>query len=140
MNQLVDQAAAEKLSIDYTAAWNSGFPERVASYYDYEGSLKVNDDEPAIGREAITEVANGFMTAFPDLVLEFNGLEFVNDRVNYHWTFKGTNTGPGGTGSAVEFSGFESWKLGESGLIFESLGHFDAADYERQLASGASTN
>ena len=133
MNRLVDQAAAEKFAIDYTAAWNSGFPERVASFYDEDGSLKVNDDEPAIGREAIAEVAKSFMTAFPDLVLKFNGLELVNDRINYHWTFKGINTGPGGTGNAVDFSGFESWILGESGLIVESLGHFDAADYERQL-------
>ena len=140
MNRLVDQATAEKVSIDYTAAWNSGIPEKVASFYAEEGSLKVNDAEPAIGREAIAEVAKGFMTAFPDLVLEVIRLEFVNDRISYHWTFKGTNTGPGGTGNAVDFSGFESWILSESGLIVESLGHFDAAEYERQLASGASIN
>ncbi len=133
-----NEAAAEKLSIDYTVAWNSCVPERVASFYDEEGSLKVNDGEPAIGRVAIAEVANSFMTAFPDLVLEFNGLEFVNGRINFHWTFKGTNTGPGGTGNAVDFSGFESWIFSETGLILESLGHFDATDYERQLASGAS--
>ncbi len=137
MNQVADKAAAEKLSIDYTVAWNSGVPERVASFYDEKGSLKVNDGEPAIGREAIAEVANSFMTAFPDLVLECDGLEFVNGRVNFHWTFKGTNTGPGGTGNAVDFSGFESWIFSETGLILESLGHFDAADYESQLAAGA---
>lgn len=137
MNRLVDQATAKQLAIDYTVAWNSGVPERVASFYGEEGSLKVNDGEPAIGREAITEVANSFMTAFPDLVLEFNGLEFVNGRVNYHWTFKGTNTGPGGTGNAVDFSGYESWIHSEAGLILESLGQFDATDYESQLASGA---
>ena len=32
MKQIVDEAVAEKLSIDYTQAWNSGFPERVASF------------------------------------------------------------------------------------------------------------
>ena len=138
MNRSADEAIAEKLSIDYTLAWNSGVPERVASFYDEEGSLKVNDDEPAIGREAIAEVAKSFMTAFPDLRLEFDGLELLNGRINYHWTFKGTNTGPGGTGNAVDFSGFESWILNDKGLILESLGHFDAADYENQLASGAS--
>ena len=137
MSRLVDQAAAEKFSIDYTVAWNSGVPERVASFYDEEGSLTVNDGVPAIGRQAISEVANGFMTAFPDLALEFKGLEFLNGRFNYHWTFRGTNTGPGGTGNAVDFSGFESWIFSETGLILESLGHFDATDYEHQLASGA---
>lgn len=140
MSRLVDQAAAEKFSIDYTVAWNSGVPERVASCYDEEGSLKVNDDEPAIGREAITEVAKSFMTAFPDLVLEFNGLKYVDGRVNYHWTFKGTNTGPGGTGNTVDFSGFESWIFSQTGLIYESIGHFDATDYESQLASGESVD
>ena len=138
MNQIVDEAVAKKLSIDYTQAWNSGVPERVASFYDEEGSLKVNDDEPANGREAIAEVAKSFMTAFPDLVLEFDGLEFLNGRVNYHWTFKGTNTGPGGTGNAVDFSGSESWIFSETGLILESLGRFDATDYENQLAFGTS--
>ena len=48
----------------------------------------------------------------------------------------GTNTGPGGTGKAVRFSGYEDWRFGPDGLIAESLGHFDAADYRRQLAEG----
>jgi hypothetical protein len=45
----------------------------------------------------------------------------------------GTNTGPGGTGNKVRISGYELWKIGDDGLIAESQGHFDAADYERQL-------
>jgi hypothetical protein len=45
----------------------------------------------------------------------------------------GTNTGPGGTGSKVRISGYELWKIGDDGLITESKGNFDAADYERQL-------
>jgi hypothetical protein len=55
-------------------------------------------------------------------------------RVEYHWTLAGTNTGPGGTGRRVLFSGFEDWQFGEDGLIAESLGHFDADDYQRQLS------
>ena len=53
-----------------------------------------------------------------------------------NWTFAGTNTGPGGTGQQVLFSGFEEWKIGEDGLIASSLGHFDEADYRRQLQHG----
>ena len=56
--------------------------------------------------------------------------------MEYHWTFIGTNTGPGGTGNAVRFSGYEEWTLGEEGRIARSLGHFDEAEYERQLEVG----
>jgi hypothetical protein len=58
------------------------------------------------------------------------------DRATYHWTFIGTNKGPGGTGHGVRFSGFEKWKIGEDGLIAESQGQFDHADYQRQLERG----
>jgi predicted ester cyclase len=54
----------------------------------------------------------------------------------YHWTLIGTNTGPGGTGQRVRISGFEVWKIGDDGLIAESRGHFDSADYERQIERG----
>jgi len=37
------------------------------------------------------------------------------DRATYHWTFTGANTGPGGTGQRVRFSGFEVWKIGDGG-------------------------
>ena len=31
----------------------------------------------------------------------------------------------------------KEWTIGESGLIARSLGHFDEAEYERQLNAGA---
>ncbi len=33
----------------------------------------------------------------------------------------------------VRISGYEVWKIDNDGLIAESKGHFDRADYERQL-------
>jgi hypothetical protein len=33
----------------------------------------------------------------------------------------------------VRISGYEDWKIGSDGLISESLGHFDAADFQRQI-------
>ena len=51
----------------YTAAWCSRNPANVAAFFADNGSLSVNDDSPAVGREAITGVAQGFMTDFPDL-------------------------------------------------------------------------
>jgi uncharacterized protein (TIGR02246 family) len=124
----------------YTAAWCSQDPERVAAFFSTGGSLSINGGAPAIGRAAIREVVQGFMTAFPDLVLTMDGLHVDADRAVYHWTFAGTNTGPGGTGQRVRFSGFEEWQVGADGLIAASLGHFDEADYKNQLEHGAGFN
>ena len=76
------------------------------------------------------------MTAFPDMKVFFDELKQSGNRVEYHWTLVGTNTGSGGTGKKVSISGFESWKFSSEGLIENSLGHFDAAEYARQLAHG----
>ncbi len=120
----------------YTAAWCSGNPDAVASFFAPDGSLKINDGAPNVGRAAIAEAARSFMTAFPDLQVFFDDLKKNGQRVEYHWTLFGTNTGPGGTGKKVRISGFESWLVSPDGLIEDSLGHFDAADYQRQLAHG----
>ena len=119
----------------YTGAWCSHSASSVAAFFALNGSLSVNG-APAAGRSAITEVAQGFMTAFPDMQLLMVGAVIQGDSAVYHWTFIGTNTGPGGTGHRVRFSGYEVWKFGEDGLIAESQGHFDAAAYQRQLESG----
>jgi len=122
----------------YTAAWCSHDPARVASFHAENGSLKINNGMPSIGRAAITAAAEDFMKTFPDLVVKMDSLKVDGDRAAYHWTLIGTNTGPGGTGKAVRISGYEEWRIGADGLIAESRGHFDETDYERQLKGGAS--
>ena len=117
----------------YTAAWCSQDPATVAACYAANGSLRVNDAEPAVGREAITEVAQGFMSAFPDIQVLMDDLTVKGEGAVYRWTLVGTNTGPGGTGRAVRISGFEEWRIDADGFIAESLGHFDSDDYQRQL-------
>jgi uncharacterized protein (TIGR02246 family) len=117
----------------YTAAWCSRDPKSVAAFFAPAGSLRVNDAAPAKGRAAIAAVAQGFMTAFPDMQVLMDDLRIDGERTRYEWTLVGTNTGPGGTGRSVRISGFEQWRLSPEGLIEESLGHFDAADYQRQL-------
>jgi uncharacterized protein (TIGR02246 family) len=119
----------------YTAAWCSHDPERVAAFFSTGGSLTINGSVPAKGRDAIRDVVQAFMTAFPDLTLTMDGVRIEGDRAVYHWTFAGSNTAPGGTGRRVVFSGFERWEIGPDGLITGSLGHFDEADYRRQLGS-----
>jgi hypothetical protein len=59
-----------------------------------------------------------------------------SNKAEYRWTLAGTNTGPGGTGRRVRISGFEEWSIGSDGLIASSLGHYDQAEYERQLDQG----
>jgi NAD(P)-dependent dehydrogenase (short-subunit alcohol dehydrogenase family) len=119
---------------DYTSAWCSHDATRVASFYEANGSLTINDGAPSVGRTAIATDAQAFMTAFPDLVVTFDRLEPLTGAVRYHWTLTGTSTGPGGAGKPVRISGHETWTLGSEGLIARSIGAFDAADYARQLA------
>ena len=68
-----------------------------------------------------------------DLVVAMDGVSLDGDRAVYRWTLTGSNTGPGGTGRPVRISGREEWTFGRDGLIAESQGHFDEADYNRQL-------
>jgi hypothetical protein len=37
----------------------------------------------------------------------------------------------------VRIPGFEEWTIGAEGLIDESRGHYDQAEYDRQLREGA---
>ena len=57
-------------------------------------------------------------------------------KVIYKWTLEGTDSGPGGTGKRVRISEFEEWRIGSDGLVAESLGNFDAAEYQRQVENG----
>jgi uncharacterized protein (TIGR02246 family) len=129
-----NSARLRRFAEAYTAAWCSQDAASVASFYEEDGSLQVNDAAPAVGRAAITAVAQGFMTAFPDMQVLLDELRLENDHVVYHWTLTGTNTGPGGTGRAVRISGFEVWRMGANSLIANSRGHFDSLEYQRQLA------
>jgi uncharacterized protein (TIGR02246 family) len=120
----------------YAEAWCSQNPESVAAFFAENGSLSVNDGPPAVGRVAIAEVARGFMRDLPDMIVTFDKLEPRGEKIAFHWTLTGTNTGPGGTGKRLRISGYELWKIDEDGLIAESKGHFDGAEYERQLKLG----
>lgn len=120
----------------YTAAWCSQDAASVAAFHAPTSSLRVNEDDPAVGREAIAGVAQSFMSAFPDLRVVMDDLVIDGDKAVYRWTLTGTNTGPGGTGRAVRISGYEDWRIGADGLIAESHGHFDSDDYRRQLQGG----
>jgi hypothetical protein len=117
----------------YAKAWCSRNPEIVAAFFSENGSISINNGPPAVGRVAIAREAQAFMTTFADMIVTFDKLEPRGDQTEFHWTLTGTNTGPGGTGNHVQISGYELWKINNAGLIGESSGHFDAAEYERQV-------
>jgi len=120
----------------YTDAWCSRDPAKVAEHYAPGGSLTINGGEPAVGRAAVTEAARSFMTAFPDLQVLMDDVVVRDGGGEYHWTLDGTNTGPGGTGHKVRIRGYEEWTIGDDGLVAESQGHYDQAEYDRQVEHG----
>ena len=125
------------LARSYTEAWCSQDPSSVARHYATDGSLTINGGTPSAGRAEITEAARSFMTAFPDMQVLMDDLVIAETGARYHWTLIGTNTGPGGTGNRVQISGYEEWTFGDDGLIASSLGHYDQAEYDRQIMHGA---
>ena len=133
----MSQSELTDFATRYAAAWSSQNPEDLASFYAEEGSLTVNAGDPAIGRKAIAAKAGGFMEAFPDMVVTMDSVRQEKNHATFHWTWTGTNTGPGGTGGSVRISGYEEWKFRDDGLIVESKGHYDEAEYQRQMNDGS---
>jgi hypothetical protein len=87
----------------YANASSTQDPEKVAAFYAKGASISVNGAPPV----AIIEVARGFMGNFPDMVVRFDKLENTPSGIEFHWTFTGTNTAPGGTGNRVRISGYD---------------------------------
>ena len=133
----MNQTKLTDFAIRYAAAWSSQNPVSLASFYTENGSLTVNGSAPSVGRPAISATARGFMTAFPDMVVKLDQVSQDGSHAIFRWTWTGRNSGPGGTGNAVRISGYEEWTIGADGLIAESKGHYDEAEYQRQLKSGA---
>jgi predicted ester cyclase len=113
----------------YAKAWCSQNPESVAAFFAENASLTVNGGPPT----PPLQIARGFMRDFPDMIVTFDKLEPRGDQTEFHWTLTGTNTGPSEAGNKVRINGYELWKIDKDGLIAESKGHFDAAEYDRQL-------
>src|SRR5437879_49666 len=128
-----DLTVLKKFAKRYAEAWCSQDPEKVAAFFAERGSISINNGPSAVGRAAIAREAQAFMTTFPDMVVTMDKLVRDEEGAKFHWTLTGTNTVPGGTGNRVRISGYELWKIDNDGLIGDSKGHFDVAEYERQL-------
>ena len=132
----ISRSEAEDLGRRYTEAWCSHDPAAVASFYAPDGKITINDGELSIGRSQIAEMAQGFYSGFPDLIVRMDSIRTSGTYCVYQWTLEGTNSGPNGTGNRVVLSGWEYWHMTDDGLVMESKGHFDAEDFDRQVAGG----
>ncbi len=117
----------------YAEAWTSGSPDAVASFYEEDGRISINNGEPIVGRAAIAEMAQGFYSEFPDLVVHLDEIRTAGDNAVFLWTLEGTHSE---TGNYVKVGGWEEWTLSDDVLVRESLGRFDAVEYDRQIAEG----
>src|SRR3954466_5534467 len=120
----LDTACIADLARSYTEAWCSRDPARVAAHYSPGGTISVNDGEPA----PIEDVARSFVEAFPDILVFMDDLAVEGETAVYRWTFTGTSSS---TEMAVRIPGYEEWTIDADGLITESRGYFDAAEYDR---------
>ena len=125
-----DREQMQQLARAYTDAWCSRDPARVAAHFVPGGKIAINGGEAA----GIAEVAEAFIAAFPDIEVFMDDLILRADGVvEYRWTFTGTSAE---TGKAVRVPGFEEWTIAPDGLIAESRGHYDQAEYDRQVEHG----
>jgi len=120
----------------YANAWSGQDPDAFAAHYAEDGTFRINDGEISVGRDGIAATAGSFMTNFPDMIVRLVDVHREGDRVHFHWRWTGTNTGPEGTGNAVDLEGYEEWRFDDRGLIAETQGHMDDAEYQRQLNAG----
>ncbi len=120
----------------YAEAWSTNEPFAVTKFFSETGSLQVNDGPVAVGRQEIAKIARGFMSEFPKMVVSMDKVVVKGETIEFHWTLDGVNSGLRGTGKRVRISGYEEWKFGPDGLISESKGHLDEAEYKRQIEHG----
>ncbi len=126
----------EVFAKSYAQVWSGIRPEFVAMFFEENGSLKLNENKPAVGRAQIADVAQGFMRDLPDMVISYDSLVTKATGTEFHWTLTATNSGPRGTGNKVKVSGYELWQMGENGRILKSQGHFPTEEYNSQLGIG----
>ena len=117
----------------YAKAWSSHSPEAVASFFEEDGRISINNGEPIVGRAAIAEMAQGFYREFPDLVVHLDEVRTAGNNAIFVWTLEGKHSE---TGNFVKVGGWEEWTLSDNVLVSSSLGRFDAAEYDRQVAEG----
>jgi steroid delta-isomerase-like uncharacterized protein len=113
------------LAEDLNAAWNSHDPERVASFYEEDGSREefIVTHAKLVGREAIAAQVQMYLQAMPDLALSIRKISAGDSVVTFEWMVNATHTGDAegwpAKGEAVAFPGASVLDLSKNGLITE---------------------
>ncbi|WP_377191403.1 DUF1348 family protein [Ruegeria meonggei] len=126
-----DFETAQRMAKAHCDAWTERNPEAVASRYANDTTMGMNRGDPMTSQAEIAEMAAGFMADFPNLALKLDSVLVADHHMVYAWTFEGHHKE---TGSHVKFSGWEEWDLDDDLKVIKSLGWYDNADYERQVA------
>lgn len=129
----IDHNKIKDIAQAYTAAWNSGSPEAVASFYAQDGQIVINRGNPWKGRSGVAQMAAGFFADVPDLTLVCDQVRCAGDHVVYLWTFTGTHSG---SKNPLHIAGWEEWDFDADLKVKASRGWFDADDYTRQTSGG----
>ena len=98
-----DTETARSLAEAHCAAWTARSADAVATRYAESTRFAMNGGEPMTTRAEIADMASGFMTDFPDLVLTCDTVLVADHHMIYAWTFEGRHAG---TGNIVRFSGW----------------------------------
>jgi uncharacterized protein (TIGR02246 family) len=128
-----DPSEIEEMAMAYSAAWSSGNADAVAAHYAPDGQIAINRGDVLKGTAAIREMAAGFYGEFPDLVVKCDAIRSSGNHAIFIWTLEGHHSE---TKNFVRVPGWEEWELDENLKVQSSLGWFDAAEYERQIAEG----
>lgn len=127
---MTDPATVARMAIDYTAAWNSKTPAKVASFFAEDGVIIINRGDPWTGRTRIAEMVAGFYADVPDLSLKCDSIRVSDNHALFVWTFTGHHSK---TGNPLTVQGWEEWDLTLDLRVAVSRGWFDADDYDRQI-------
>jgi steroid delta-isomerase-like uncharacterized protein len=120
-------------------AWNAHDPDGVAACYAEDVELQdVGLPEPTLhGRQAIRDLAAGYIAAFSDLRVEVSEPIVSGNRSAQEWKVTGTNDGElmgmPATGKSATTYGCGTLEFGDDGLAQRGANYWNAAALMRQL-------
>jgi hypothetical protein len=127
-----DPTQIEQLARTYTEAWCSRDPARVAGHYGPGGMIAINGGDAT----GITEVAEAFIAAFPDIEVFMDDLVLRHRRVplDVHRDERRDRQ----ERARSRLRGVDDRPGRADRRVTRSLrhGHYDQAEYDRQLQHG----
>jgi len=127
-----DPEKIRAIAAGYAAAWNSGRPDAVASFFAENGTIVINRGAPWTGLAKVAEMAAGFDGDLADMTVCCDALRIAGDHVASIRTFTGTQRG---SGKPLDVKGREEWDPDADGKAALSRGWYDSTDYGHQVGT-----